>query len=250
MAMKIWQTDPENKPQERVSSKADLDGLVSIGAQDENGDPVSLDTFRIATSDPKTADAIAELFGGTPVETERTADHFIDVITTRDKLLVVVDRPSDLYSDMKQWNNGKLTHHCDGVSFLSHPSREEMVGKPCGCPELFVERKQAARDYMGPSPSIDLTFRLADDTDLGRFRFHTGSWGLAKVLHQAEDKLARIDGPALVEISMELVEFTIKKGPKRGQNVSYYLPKIKPIKAYADAVADDPSEDYEGEPPF
>jgi hypothetical protein len=249
MAMKIWQTDPENKPQESASRNADLDGLVSTGTQDADGNPVSLDTFRFATSNPALADAIAELFGGTPVETSRTSDHFIDVITTRDKLLVIVDGPQGLYSDMKRWHNGKLAHHCDGMAFLSH-AKENMVGKACGCPELFVERKEAARDGIGPSPSIDLTFRPADDPDLGTFKLHTGSWGLAKVLHQAEEKLERIDGPALVEISLELVEFTIKKGPKKGTKVSYYLPKIRPIKAYADAVADDPTEDYEGEAPF
>ncbi|MFE0447360.1 recombination directionality factor [Streptomyces fungicidicus] len=249
MAMKLWVTDPENKPQETSNRNADLEGVVSIGTQDEDGNPVSLDTFRFATGTPATADAIAELFGGTPVETSRTSDHFIDVITTRNKLLVIVDGPSGLYSDMKRWHNGKLAHHCDGMAFLSH-AKETMVGKPCGCPELFVERKDAAREGIGPSPSIDLTFRPADDPDLGKFRLHTGSWGLAKVLHEAEEKLERIDGPALVEISLELVEFTIKKGPKKGTKVSYYLPKIRPIKAYADAVADDPTEEYDGEAPF
>ncbi|WP_108934501.1 recombination directionality factor [Streptomyces ardesiacus] len=249
MAMKLWVTDPENKPQESANRNSDLDGLVSIGTQDDEGNPVALDTFRVATSDPKTADAVAELLGGTPKETERTSDHFIDVITDQDKLLVIVDGPKGLYSDMKRWHNGKLVHHCDGMTFLSH-TKENMVGKACGCPELFVERKDADRDGIGPRPSIDLTFQFADDPDLGTFKFHTGSWGLAKVLHQAEDKLARIDGPALVELSLELVEFNISKGPKKGTKVSYYLPKIRPIKAYADAVEDDPTEEYADEAPF
>lgn len=240
MAMKIWQTDPENKPKERVSYSDNTDGAFSIGKQDENGDPVALDTFRLMTAKPEVAAAVAQLLGGNVVETETASENFIEVVTEADKIPVIVDGPGGLYSDFKSWNRGKLTHHCDGVSFLSHPSNDKLIGKACGCPELFAERKQAARDGIGPSPSIELKFRLADDPDLGTFKFKTGAWTLAGVLHESEARLERIKGEALVELSLEFVEFIVKKGKNKGTQVSYYRPGIEVIKSYGDAIADEP----------
>ncbi|MET9425633.1 hypothetical protein ABZY06_33850 [Streptomyces sp. NPDC006540] len=238
MALKIWQTDPENKPEPAKSYDSDLDGAFSIGAQDKEGNPVALDTFRVSLSDPNKADAIAQLFGGSVVETDRTNEHYIDVTTARDKVLVIVEDPKALYADMKKWDNGKLTHHCDGEIFISHPINEKLIGSACGCPELFVERKQHAKAGLGPKPAIELTFRLADDPDLGVFKFKTSAWTLAKVLHEAEEALERINGEALVELSLTLVEFVIKKGKDKGTQVSYYAPGIKVLKSYQSAIAE------------
>ncbi|WBP87025.1 recombination directionality factor [Kitasatospora cathayae] len=228
MALRIFDTDPEAKPKPRFTD--DTVGRFHSGKAVDNV-PVALSEWRVSTGDPEVADAIAQLFGGSPVELETTSENYISVETDQPKVLVVLDGPKAIHADMKLWNRSKLVHHCDGVEFLSP---EEKRGSRCGCPELFAERKQAAKDYMGPSPSISITFRLADDYELGKFRFQSGSWSLAEVLHEYEAALARIDGEALAELTLELVEYTTKKG----RAVSYYKPVLKVLKSYADAIAD------------
>lgn len=254
MALDIWSTDPNNKPKERVSFSDDTVGQFHSGYTDTdakgNNIPVALDKWRVSTGDPVVADAVAQLLGGQPDVTDRASEKNIDVFTNQEKVLVVVDGPKALYSDMKLWNGNKLVHHCTGTKYLSP---EERAGKPCGCPELFAERKAAAKDRMGPSPAISLTFRLADDPTLGKFKFQTASWVMASILHEYENALEAVGGPALIELSLELVEFTIKKGSNKGLAVSYYKPVLKVLKAYEDAITDDVTEEYVNdgsEPPY
>ncbi len=235
MALTIFDTDPDAKPKVRQTFTDDTVGRFHSGHQ-VDGQPESLNEWRVSTGDKVVADAIAQLFGGTPVETDATSENFIDVFTDRDSVLVVLDGPSAIHADMKLWNSRKLVHHCDGSKFLSPDERK---GQPCYCPELFAERKQAARDFVGPSPSITITFRLADDTELGKFKFQSGSWSLASVLHEYENDLASVDGPALAELRLELVEYIAKKGRMKGKTVSYVKPVVRVLKAYNDAVADE-----------
>jgi hypothetical protein len=238
MAMKIWESDPNNKPAAREEYSDDSAGTFSIGRMGEDGKPESLDTFRMVTASPATAEAIALLLGGSVTELETDKDAYLEVITARNLVPVIVASPAGLYSDLKLWSKAnKLVHHCDGDTFLSP---DEKKGRPCGCPELFAERKAAARDGVGPSPSIELTFRLAEDPELGEFKFRTGSWTLAATLYQVEEKFDNIgQREALAELTLEFVEFTIKKGPDKGVKVSYYKPGIKVVKAYGEAIADD-----------
>lgn len=245
MALKIWNTDPDNKPKPQTERRTygDTIGTFSIGKSVVNADtgrtePVALDTFRVMSGKPEVAQAVSQLLGGAPEETDSPSEEFIEVITTANAVQVVVDGPSALRSDMKQWVRGKLVHHCDGEVFLSHISNENLVGKRCNCPELFAERKQAAKDEMGPKPAIELTFRLAEDLDLGKFKLKTGAWTLAAVLHEVEYALEAIGGDTLVEIGLELVEFTPTKGKMKNQLVSYYKPTIKVIGAFGDAIAE------------
>lgn len=241
----IWATDPDNKPKERATFVDDTVGKISAGYQefDERSKrmvPKTLTEWRFATGERKVADALSQLFGGTPVENEEsTSEHFIDVFTEAPRVNVIIE-PGGITADMKQWNNGKLIHHCDGQRFKSHPRGDEMIGQSCGCPSLFAERKQADKDGMGPKPAIEVVFRLADDPELGAFKFTTGSWTLAAVLHEALDKLDRIGTTALASLELEFVEFVAKNGPMRGKTVSYTKPVIKITKAYSDAIADEP----------
>ncbi|MFJ9646715.1 hypothetical protein [Streptomyces sp. NPDC101206] len=234
--MTIFDTDPNAKPKVRETFEDDTVGRFHSGRQDEDGTPEALTEWRITTGDLVVAQSVAQLYGGEPVETERPAENFIDVFTDRASIPVVLDGPDAIYADMKLWNRSKLVHHCDGSKFLSP---EEKAGKPCGCPELFAERKAAAKDFLGPAPSITITFRLADDFELGLFKFQSGSWTLASVLHEYENALEAVDGPALADLTLELVEYTVKKGPNRGRNVSYIKPVIKVRKSYNDAIADE-----------
>ncbi|MCW7984078.1 hypothetical protein XF35_01710 [Streptomyces platensis subsp. clarensis] len=232
----IFETDPDSKPAERSGGyDDDLTGKMSLGRQ-VNGKVTTLDNWRIAVKEQQTADALKHLFGGQSVETEATNDFYIDVLTERPKILAVIDGPEKVYDDGKLWINGVLTHHCDGKAFLSPP---EKAGSPCFCPATMAERKAAAKEYRGPKPSIEITFRLADDPELGEFKLSTGSWGLVSVLHQVKAKLSRIGEPALVELEIEPVSFIAKNGPMKGKTVSYNQPKVTVLKSFNDAIADE-----------
>lgn len=234
MALKIWETDPLNKPAERPQFEDSSVGRFHSG-QSVDGVPEAHSEWRVATADRDVADTVATLFGGAPVEDPLSSSaNFISILTDRASVPIVLSGPKALYSDLKLWNRSTLVHHCDGVEYLSP---EDRVGRPCGCPELFAERKQAARDMMGPSPSIELTFRLADAPDLGEFKFRSGSWAMAQVLHEYDHALKQVDGPAQAQLTLELVEFTIRKGPRKGLAVSYYKPVLSRIRAHQDEDA-------------
>jgi hypothetical protein len=244
MALDIWVTDPDNKPKPRETYADDTVGRLHSGYMEydektKKSRPVALSQWRFSTGERTVADAVAEVFGGTPVvNDESTSEHFIDVYTDATKIPVIIE-PDGIESDMKQWISGKLVHHCTGTTFLSHRD-ESMIGQPCGCPRLFAERKQVAKDYMGPNPSITVTFSLAHDPELGKFRYQTSSWTLAKVLHESEDALERLGagGPVVGELELEYVEFVLTKGKDRGQTVSFTKPVIHIRKSYNDAIAE------------
>lgn len=239
----IWAGDEENKPKKRETYADDTVGRLHSGYSEKNEKgnlvPVALSEWRFSTGEKTVADAVAQLFGGTPVEDEEsTSENFIDVFTSKDRIPVILEADG-IDWDMKLWWNGKLKHHCDGFDFLSHKD-EDMIGQPCGCPTLFDERKAAAKEGDAPNPAQTVTFQLADDPELGKFKFQTGSWTLFKVIHEAEDALERIGkgGPVLAYLELELVEYTPKKGPMRNKLVSYYKPVVNVVKSFNDAVAD------------
>ncbi|MEW2034913.1 hypothetical protein AB0901_30980 [Streptomyces roseifaciens] len=226
--MRIFETDPAAKPRQTFSD--DTVGRFH-GGKAENGLPVALSEWRVTTGDPEVAAAVAQLLGGQPEETDSTAENYIEILTAVSKVKVVLSGVDAISSDLKLWNGPNLIHHCDGVEFLSP---EEDKGKSCGCPALMDDRKAAAKSKRGPSPSISVTFRLAEDYDLGLFRLQTGSWKLAEVLHEVENALDRIGAEALCSLELELVEYTTKKG----RDVSYRKPVIKVLKAWSDAIAE------------
>ncbi|MGY1440134.1 hypothetical protein [Streptomyces reniochalinae] len=81
------------------------------------GSREALSEWRISTGDPEVAKAVAQLFGGQPIENEEsTSENFIDVFTERESVTVILDGPGAIKDDMKLWNRNKLVHHCDGVS--------------------------------------------------------------------------------------------------------------------------------------
>jgi hypothetical protein len=239
----IWAKDEENKPAERKVYTDDTVGRLHSGYSefDEKTKkvlPVALSEWRFSTGDKHVADTVAGLFGGKPVENDESAsENFIDVFTTSAKVPVIIEQDG-IYWDMKQWINGKLVHHCDGFNFLSHPSNDEMIGAECGCPTLFAERKQAAKDYQGPNPAIEVKFRLADAPELGEFKFQTGAWTLFKVIHESEGALENVGETATGSLELEYVEYTPKKGPMRNKLVSYTKPNINIGRAYAGADAE------------
>ncbi|WP_418956815.1 hypothetical protein [Streptomyces tritici] len=228
MALRIFETDPDAMPKGSFSD--DTVGRFHSG-RSVNGIPETLSAWKVSTGDPDVADAIAQLMGGTPEETDSTSENFIEILTEAKRVKVVLAGADAITSDMKLWNGNVLIHHCDGVEFLSP---DEDRGKACGCPALMEDRKAAYKAKRGPGPSIAVTFRLAEDYDLGLFRFQTGSWKLAETLHEIGNALDKIKGEALAELGIELVEYTTKKG----RDVSYFKPVVKVLKSWNDAVAE------------
>jgi hypothetical protein len=228
MAIRIFETDPDALPKGTFSD--DTVGRFHSG-RSVNNVPEALADWKVTTGDPDVAAAIAQLMGGQPEETDSTSENFIEILTGTNRVKVVLSGASAVSSDMKLWNGNVLIHHCDGVEFLS-PETDK--GIACGCPPLMEDRKANAKSKRGPSPSISVLFRLAEDYDLGLFRFQTGSWKLAEVLHEIENALDKVDGEALAELSIELVEYTTKKG----RDVSYFKPVIKVLKSWNDAIAE------------
>lgn len=230
MGMRIFETDPDAKPAERVVFDDGTIGKMHSGKV-INNKPVALPTWRFTTGEHNTASALAELFGATVNDTGSDKENFLEIETDRESVSVILSGPSAIQSDMKQWINGKLVHHCDGVELLSPP---EERGTPCGCPTLFKDRKEAARNYRGPAPSIKVLFRLADDPELGLFAYSTSAWTLAEVLWQYEGQIEDISGEVVADMRLELVEFTTKAG----RAVSYRKPVFENMRSYNDAIAE------------
>jgi hypothetical protein len=241
-SLAIFDTDPDAKPKPRMF-KNDTVGRFRSGRMNGNR-PESLSEWRVTTGDPETAKAISELMGGRPEEWETASEDGLEILTEKDAVKVVIDGLDAIRARMVLWGRQGPIHECDGASFLSP---DEDKGTPCGCPKLLADRKAAAKSGRGPAPSVEVKFRLADDPQLGKFRFVSGSWELVKVLHEVENALERVGGPALCTLRLELVQFTTKAGV----DVAYRKPVIDVhgrVPADIDAVLNDSSA-YD-EPPF
>ncbi|MBA0054310.1 hypothetical protein E0L36_26700 [Streptomyces sp. AJS327] len=216
--LRILDADPESRPKVHSS---DFVGRFRAGMQ-LNNRPVSLSEWRITTGDPEVAKAVSELFGGTPEEWETTKEDGLQILTDRDSVKVVVDGPDSVTFRMALYGmQGKPTHACDGVEFID--SDDPRFGQPCGCPTALAERKAAAKAGYGPKPDQRITFRLADDPELGKFRLMTGSWEFMKSIERVWSDLEAVGGPALCTLKLELVEFTTKSGIA----VSYRKPVLQ-----------------------
>lgn len=228
MALRIFETDPDAMPKPRQTFANDVVGRFRSGKTEGNR-PVSLADWRVTTGDPKVAEAIAGMLGGHPDEWETTREDAIEVLTNSDTVDIVIDNSDPdapaVTSKMVLWGMGGVKiHECDGVEFLSPDERK---GQPCGCPALLADRKAAAKAGHGPKPEVSVKFKLADDPDLGYFRFQSSSWDLVRVLHELENALDAVGGPARASLSLELVEFVPKGGPMKGRTVSYRKPVVK-----------------------
>ncbi|MFJ3248351.1 hypothetical protein [Streptomyces sp. NPDC086782] len=230
---KIWDADPDAAPKERTSFADDVVGrfrsgrLVLMGGKEV---PESLNEWRVTTGDPEVADRIAELLGGEAEEWETEKEDNLQILTDAATVSIIIE-PEGVDASFKQFMPGAgMIHHCDGFEYLSP---EEDKGEPCGCPSLIAERKLAAQKMRGPKPSVDVTFRLADAMDAGKWRFNSGSWKLVEVLGPLFAELDKYPGKQVrATLTIENVCYTPQKGPRAGQEVSYNVPRIKILGAY------------------
>jgi hypothetical protein len=234
MAVRIFETDPDAKPKRKTFTKTEIDFYFRSGTTelDDRGRklPVSLPQWRVTAADPAVADAIAQLYGGSAREWDTPKDDALEVLTTSEAVQIVLSGPKAIDDRLIQWGRKGPIHECDGITSLM----DRNFGEPCGCPDLLMDRKAAARDEMGPAPHIKTTFRLAEDYDLGVGQFVSTSWDLLVSLADVENELVAVGGEALCELSLELVEYTTKKG----RDVSYRKPVIKVLKSWSDAISE------------
>lgn len=212
----------EEAPRRHRSFSDDVVGRLRSGYQ-VNGRPAALEAWRVTTGDPEVTKRVADLYGGEPQEWDATGEDNIEVFTEATSLNVIIDGPDALRQRLILWGrNGKPIYTSDGLT------------KDDGTPDpdaglTLAERKEKARDGIGPVPAIEVYCRLADDPDLGVFKFSSGSWSFASDLDYfgIEDELADADGPVKATLSLEAVSFVAKSGKRAGKTVSYTKPVLK-----------------------
>lgn len=178
------------------SSNSDIVGRFRAGRQLQ-GRPMSLDTFRITTSDPDVADQAAELLGAVegPQEWDTKTDEVFEVITEAESVDIILQGEYAISSEMVLWGRKGKVRQCDGAT--------QVNGKPCECPQEYGERIEAAKEGTGCEPSISLLFSLADAPDLGRFRFQSGSWTLANMVAEWEEAFAATGHSATATLTLQ-----------------------------------------------
>lgn len=186
--------------------------------------PAALNEWRITTGDPEVASRVHDLLGG---ESPRTwaakGEDNLEVFTASSEVAIVIENAKALRERMVLWNRaGKPVYVSDGEYVLDdagHPTED----KDPDADLSFAERKTKARDGFGAEPDIELYFRLAEDPDLGVFKFKTASWGFASDLayNGVADALAAAEGATKAILKLEPVSFVAKNGPRKGQTVSY-----------------------------
>ncbi|WP_411574094.1 hypothetical protein [Streptomyces fradiae] len=149
-----------------------------------------------------------------------------EVVSKEPGILITVEGPESMTTQMKLWDSRGLVHHCDGRAFLSPASR---AGHSCGCPPDMAERKERARLGQGPQPITTLLFRLADSPCADLFRFRSSSWRYAEAVEEVRAQLTSVRGPALCELAVQTVPFTTRNG----RLVCYHKPVTRVLGADA-----------------
>ncbi|MFE0045762.1 recombination directionality factor [Streptomyces albireticuli] len=180
--------------------------------------PESLPNWRVVTDSPETARGVSQVMGGQP--REQDGKHSLEVLTSSSRVDITLTGPTALRREMKLWRRSRLAHHCDGATFLG-PT--EVRGDPCGCPSLMGKKKAEAKAFRGPQPVTTLRFLLTAAPHLGLFYLQSTSWKLAEDVPEIAEDLRSLEGHALAELRVELVQFTTI----RGSSVAYRRPVIR-----------------------
>ena len=170
---------------------------VRSGAQ-VNGLPVGLDAFRFTTGDPLVAQDLADAYGGTPKEWETKSEEVWEVYSEAGSLDLIFET---ILSGFKQFGrNNQIVRECNGGS------------DDCFCIQQGwskKEWKQAAKQGTACEPEVKLTFRLADNPDIGLGRFRSGADSLfAGDPHWLEGKMedGRVWQPPISTIEGQLAD--------------------------------------------
>ena len=200
--------------------------------------PVALDTFRFTTGSRHTADAIAELYGGTVAAWGKQWE----VLTGRNAIQVVVPPRDQVISQWyEMWTAAGCLRRCDSQT-------EQKSGGPCLCPHAEDptnpdEVETAARERerlakMNPPRACQRKTRISvmipDLPGLGVFRLDTGSFYAAGEVLDAGDLMQaarerEVFLPATVRIDhRERVE--------NGQTKKYPVPVLEVMATFRQIV--------------
>lgn len=195
--------------QPAMSTKDDFVGTIRTGAQ-LNGRPTSLDHFRFTFADPEVGEALTAEFGGEVSTWDTKTEQVYELYSTESSIDIILDGPEAVRPGMVLWGRNAKIRSCTG--------EVQDNGQPCVCPSDLKDRKAAASAGTGCQVDIYIQARLASNPGLGKFRYSTGSWSMAKEIGVAQDALDKIGGPARAKFSIERVSFTTKDGTERKFN--------------------------------
>jgi hypothetical protein len=187
----------------------DLVGTFRTGHQDARGNPRSLTEWRATSGDPDVIDAVAATLGGTPQEWDNDKEP-IEVFTEAQTITVVLE-PGAIRSGYAFWGRNALISRCDGAVITYSGDDGDAVGDACSCAgKTIEERRKSAKNGTGCKPDVSIVFALADQPNLGKFRFRSGSEILLRDIQEVEEKVAASEEP--VRATMTLEQVTTKAG--------------------------------------
>ena len=209
------------------SGSDDIVGQFRAGFQDERGRPVGLTSWRATTGDPTVADRLHELLEATDeiTEWETKTDQNLQVFGNRESIDIILDGPGSIRSSMVLWSQkgGKIIE-TDGEYIIENGVVTDKPDPDAMLP--LAERKEKARNGTGPSPSLQVYFRLADAPELGKFKSFSSSWTAIENYGEAESQLAAFDGPVRATFTIDQVSWNDRE---TGQEKSYQRPQIEVI---------------------
>ncbi len=193
----------------------DFVGTIKCGEQ-VNGRPVMLDSWKVISDDPNVVKALQEHLGG-DISTFMKKDVENHQIHNLGEVLKVKLTTVKSRFALKGANFQTL-RTCDGTTQYDDKK------SPCACPNNEYELKA---DPAGCKPDIFMVMRIEGAEDLGKFRFYSASWGLAKEVNALEEALEENGGEALAEMSVVTNSYTTKNGQSR--QTSY--PSVKVLQS-------------------
>lgn len=166
--------DPAMVTQRQAGPSSDVVGRFRSGYQ-VNGQPASLSAWRVTTGDPDVAKEVKGLLGGDkPQEWETKGEDNLEVFTAAEGVDIIIHDADAIDARMLIWPRGqKRIVVCDGSVF-------ETDGRPYECEigGFRTKKEHDEQDHLC-EPRISIVFRLADNPELGLFKFESGAWSLA-----------------------------------------------------------------------
>lgn len=244
MALNIFRTAEEQNAQPKRQYE-DVVGSFRAGYSDQDGNPHSVDEWRVTTGDPDVAKAIHGLLGGEePAEWETKSEECLEVYTSAASVVIVLDGPRAIRQRFVQRNrNNEVVYTSDGA-IKDTGERDPHAHLP------LEERLQLATDGLGPSLETTIWFRLDDSVgevdiagepvkagDLGKFRFSSTGKSIGRQVERdrieaelesyAEDSEDGEPVPVRAKLKIEKVSFVAKSGPRAGKTVEFNTAVIK-----------------------
>ena len=119
-------------------------------------------------------------------------------------------------------SEGCETHDGEGSEVLTETCGVRVVLDDSAAISAHMTAVKAGQP---PQPTTRVGFRLAESPGLGYFRLDSASWDFAEGVSRNLASLTEINGKALCELLLEMVEFTTRDG----LSMSYRRPILKVV---------------------